>query len=262
MALAFKDMEQASQIRDYLRDVLSRTGGKSTNEVYLYHYTSLSAVLSILESRSMWLSPTSSMNDHFESALIQRVMGNKDLYFSCFSRTEECLAMYKMYTPEFGGAMLAIPFSAARQTIQSIPTSDSGRSLVVIVRNGQPLCTLAEANVYWSGVCYKGLHSDTLRAGTVWNSKIKKPLHEPELAGCAKLNGWEYEQEVRLCAVPFSTLLPGDKISVPLPSNIADEVRIVLGPSFKRQEHKDEITQLMAMGVSIVNSAYDGLVDL
>ena len=64
--MEFKDFSTPKQIKDYLLKVLSRTGGKNSNEVYIYHYSNMNAIHNMINGGYIWLSSPNSMNDTFE----------------------------------------------------------------------------------------------------------------------------------------------------------------------------------------------------
>jgi len=258
---AFKDMKTPQEVKQYLLNVLSRTGGKNKDTVCLYHYSSIGSLLSMLNSGYIWLGSTESMNDYLENEFIHSVEGKNRLYFSCFSRAEENLAMFKMYAPSPDGAMLALPFSTAQSVIDSLQAA-AGRKIVKIVRDNKLTSETVEADVYWAAVAYKDLHTDLLKAETVVNTHILNPINNPVLAGFVKLYGWEYEKEVRLCASTVVPLNKNEKIAIELPERIEKQISIITGPGFNKAGNKKYISKLKRMGVNIHDSEYDALVDL
>lgn len=259
--LAFKNLNTQDDLKAYLLNVLSRTGGKRKNEVFLYHYSRIPKFYSILLGGYLWLGSAENMNDYLESQFIGSGKNKDRLFFSCFSKAEENLAMYKMYAPRPNGAMMSLSFSSAQLLIDSLPKSGD-KKLVRIVRDNKLTDDTVEADVYWSAVVYKDLHSNLLKADTVFNRKINWPLSIPELAGYVKLNGWEYEKEVRLCAVTTSKLGENEKIAIRLPEEVIKNVRIVKCPGFEISTCRNYIVQLKSRGVSVRESEYEGLVDL
>jgi len=261
--VAFKDLKTADEIKKYLLNVLSRTGGKNKNSIYLYHYTKLSSLTDILNTGFIWLGSTEKMNDYMEGEFINSVDGSNKLFFSCFSRTEENLAMYKMYAPSPDGAMMSISFALAQSIIEKLPKTTSGIGKQVrIVRDNTLTDETIEADVYWAAVAYKDLHTDLLKSETVVNRQIKNPLTNNKLAGFVKLYGWEYEKEVRLCASTIRPLEPNEKIAIPLPKGIEKSISIITGPGFDKSTSKKLLANLKRKGVSIHDSEYDALVDL
>ena len=259
---AFKDLKTPEEIKEYLLNVLSRTGGKSKSEVCLYHYSKLSSLFTILSSGYIWLGSSEYMNDYMEGEFINSVEGRSKLFFSCFSRVEENLAMYKMYAPSPDGAMMAISFKTAQDIIANLPMAAENHKYVRIVRDNKLTDETVEANIYWAAIAYKDLHTDLLKAETVVNTQIQNPLNNNELAGYVKLYGWEYEKEVRLCASLPRPLGINERIAIPLPKDILKSVSIITGPAFDKQVSRDNLAKMKRMGVSVHDSEYDALVDL
>ena len=113
MSKSFRECEDSKEVRHYLLSVLSRTGGLSKGEAKMFHYTNISAFESMIRTNTIWLGSTLRMNDTFEGEMIQSDKGRNKLYYSCFSRSGENLAMYKMYAPSPGGIMISISFLKA-----------------------------------------------------------------------------------------------------------------------------------------------------
>ena len=260
--VAFKDLSTAQEIKAYLLKVLSRTGNRNKDTACLYHYTKISSLLSILSSGFFWLGSAEKMNDYLEGEFIQSVKSGNRLFFSCFSRAEENLAMYKMYAPGPSGAMMAVPFSTAQAIVDLLPKSANGSKLVRIVRDNKLTNETVEADVYWSAVVYKDLHTNLLVSETVVNNQMKNALTDPTLAGFVKLYGWEYEKEVRLCAVTARELQENERVAIPLTDEMIKKVSIVTVPGFDKKRHRGDLSKLRRMGVSVHDSEYDGLVDL
>ena len=258
---AFKDMKTSQEIKQYLLNVLSRTGGKDKKTACLYHYTKIKSLQAMLSSGYIWLGSTDQMNDYLEHEFVDSVKRENKLFFSCFSRVEENLAMYKMYAPSPDGAMMAIPFTMAEAIIDNLETSN-GKKLVRIVRDNKLTDEKIEADVYWAAVAYKDLHSSMLKSDTVVNTHISRPKNDPELVGFVKLYGWEYEKEVRLCAVTDRALGKNEKIAVELPSDIDRHISIITGPGFNRTGNLQLISELTRCDFDIKASEYDNLVNL
>lgn len=256
--MPFSDYTKPEEIANYLRKVLSRPGGKK-NEVKLYHYTTIQTAVSIIENHSIWLGSTDRMNDYLEGEFIQSAAG-RTMHFCCFSKVEENLAMYKMYGPGPDGVMLEISYGTASRVLDEVETAENGKKLVSIVRDGEMTEEQVEADVYWSEVCYKDLHTDILRVGKVENGNIRHPLTVQELAGYVKLYGWEYEKEVRLCADIGRPLEENERIAIKLPDDF--ELTVVFGPEFDKSKNRKLHSKLKRLGVLTRDSEYDALVDL
>jgi len=240
---AFKNIRTSNELIAYQKQVLSRTGGRTSKEARLFHYTNINAMRNMLATQSMWLSPAVDKNDILEAELI-RSAGITDLCFSCFSRANQNIAMFKMYAPNPDGVMLSISFEDAKMMLNQRP---------VLVEDGVIL-EETDTVLYWIGVCYKDIESDKITTPGQENHHIEKPLKE--LAGAIKLSGWEYEKEVRICGI--KRLNSGQKISVKLP----EKVEVVLCPGFDREKNKRELSFLMQNGVGYKSSLYEDWIRL
>lgn len=257
----FSNIKTPEEIKYYLLNVLTRTGGKTKDQIYLYHYTSINALAGILLSNSIWLGSTRTMNDYMEGEFIESSEGINRVFFACFSRAEENIAMYKMYAPPPNGAMLVISYSMAQAIIDNLPVSEN-KTMCNIVRDNKITPERVAADIYWSAVAYKALHSDLLKCETVKNKEIENPIFVQDLAGFVKLYGWEYEREVRLSAVTETILSENEKIALPLPSVVTNNAMIVTSPGFDKQKHQRTLSKLKRRGVTIHDSEYDGLADI
>lgn len=260
--MKFGDMTTTLQIRNYLKSVLGRPGPRGKDGVELYHYTGIDSLVSILDSGYLWLGSATNMNDHLEAEFVKRSGMRNRLFLSSFSKVEENLAMYKMYASEPNGVMIAISYATAERIIEEQDKSPIGKQLVSIVRNKKLTGEQIESDLYWSAVCYKDLHTDNLSAENVTNSNIENPLLDSSLAGFEKLYGWEYEKEVRLCAVTQRPLKDNEIVAVKLPEDTKKLLSVVLCPGFSKIRNYTEFIELKMKSVQIKESAYEALVDL
>lgn len=259
---SFKDLKTGNEIKTYLKKVLSRTGNKGKADTFLYHYTKITSLDRILDSGFIWLGSSRDMNDYMEGEYINSVNEDNRLFFSCFSRAEENLAMYKMYAPSPAGVMMSLSFAQAQSIIDQLQDGSDSAKLVYIVRDNKLTNDKVEADVYWAAVAYKDLHSNLLKVETVVNTKIATPFKNPELAGFVKLYGWEYEKEVRLCAYTRKPLEINEKIAIPLPDSFSNRVNIITCPEFNKQSYKKELSRFKRLDLSVHDSEYDALVNL
>lgn len=259
--MEFKDFSTPKQIKDYLLKVLSRTGGKNSNEVYIYHYSNMNAIHNMINGGYIWLSSPNSMNDTFEKEVIKLSNNTYGYYFTSFSQTEENIAMYKMYAPQPDGAMLCINYEDAKYILSELERAASGKVIATIVRNSKETEETIEADVFWASVAYKGLRDDLIICGTVINNKIKTPLRASELAGFVKLYGWNYENELRLCAKTAHPLKDNEKLAIKIPDTIINRLKIVLCPGFDKKLYRSKIVDLKTLNVTVKDSEYDEFVD-
>lgn len=260
--MKFKDYSKSIEIKKYLLNILSRTGGVSKNSTFLYHYSSIYSISNIIKNKYLWLGHTEKMNDYLEGEFIESVEENNNLFFSSFSKVEENIAMYKMYAPNPDGAMIVLPYSAADKIIKTLVEKDGTTKKALIVRNREATNENINAKLYWAEVCYKNLHDDLITVGTVFNNNITNPLNEPDLAGFIKLHGWKYEEEVRLCAMTERALMKDERIALRLYDGFEKDITIITGPGFDKDKHKKIISNLKRQGIKVQNSEYEGLIDI
>ena len=79
---------------------------------YLYHYTSVNTLALILKSKSIRLSPLSSVDDLTECLSADEVNYGQYVFVTCWtSDEEESIPFWKMYTPDMTGVRLKVPTS-------------------------------------------------------------------------------------------------------------------------------------------------------
>jgi hypothetical protein len=112
---------------------------KDIAEPHLYHYTSATALLNIVQSRTFWASRTDFTNDRLEaqhlnerlrhmvenpnvclpwassvphthlSALACQLQNGQIMFFASFSRHADSLTQFRMYSPAAGGYVIGFP---------------------------------------------------------------------------------------------------------------------------------------------------------
>ena len=257
---AFKDMDNPLEVRKYLLNILSRVGGKNKDENYLYHYTNIDTADKIVNGECIWLGAIQNMNDAFECENINEFIGENLVFYSCFSRAEENMAMYGMYASKPNGVMLKLSYKDAKEMVDNLPKGKKNYKKLRVVKNSKLTEKTIEAEVFWAGVAYKQLHSDLIKAETVVNNHLKNPLNIKELAGLVKLYGWEYEREVRLIAIADKKLADNECLAIPIPKDIASKIQIIKCPGFATAEHKKELAKFKRVGVKVLESEYENFV--
>lgn len=258
--MAFADYETVEEIKGYLKKVLNRTGGKEKNALSLYHYTNVDALYSIMNSSSFWLASSDKMNDYLEDDYVKSASLGKRFFFMSFSKNEENLAMYKMYAPNPKGVVCSFSYEIAEDILTNIPNTENGLKEVNIVRNNILTKDTVGARIYWSAVCYKDLKTDVLFAETVSNNKIKKVFSRNDFAGFVKPYGWEFEREVRLCAITSRALEENEKVAIKIPDDIISRFCVSLCPGFEKKD--SGYKKIVRMCNNIATSPHDGIVDL
>ena len=250
------------EIIGYLKHANMYMGNRNKEQRVLFHYSNINSIYSILSNGCIWLSSISRMNDYLESEFYNSSCSDKHLYFASFSRFEENLAMYKMYGNSDSGASLKVSYSDMNSLIKALRIGSSDYYDAVVVHNSLETDNHINVKMYLTAVCYKEIHSNVLKVGTVSNNLIADPLNNPELAGFVKLDGWEYEKEVRLCAETDIDLGANDKIAIHIPSQIIENVEVIKCPGFDNGKNKDVLSKLKRIGISVRESEYESLVRL
>ena len=250
------------EITGYLKHVYMNMGSKPKDQKVLFHYSNINSIHAILSNGCFWLGSISRMNDYLESEFYNSSCSDKLLYFASFSRFDENLAMYKMYGDRYSGASLKISYSDMISLVNSLQIDSTEYYDGVVVHDSLETDKHIRVKMYLATVCYKELHSNVLKVGTVSNNLISNPLNNPELAGFVKLDGWEYEKEVRLCAETDIDLGVNDRIAIHIPTEIIKKVEVIKCPGFDNGKNKNVLSKLKRIGITIRESEYESLVDL
>ena len=258
----FENCLNPYEIIGYLKHAYMYMGNKAKEQRVLFHYSNIECIYNILKSGYIWLGSIDTMNDYLEREFYNSFSKEKSLYFASFSRFEENLAMYKMYGNIECGAAMKIGYSDMMNIVNCsrIGSKDSYEAL--IVREGRLTDERIKMNLYLSAVCYKELHSNVLKIGTVSNSLMIDPLNNPDLAGFVKLDGWEYEKEVRLCAIIDRRLGPKERIAIRIPKEVISNIEVIKCPGFDNKKNTDYLSKLKRLGIAVRESEYESLVNL
>ena len=202
------------------------------------------------------------MNDPFETAVLTNQGLSKRLFYTCFTKVPESLAMYKLYGIDKNSVIIKISYSDLAKFITENNISNDHYSTVrqmKILRNNQSTNKYVSGELFFTAIGYIDPRSKELRTGTSINSHIKKPFLSSELAGKVKYNCWEYEEEVRLCAQLASDLDDNECLSVKVPENFDSMISIILCPGFDRVKNKRILMDLRMRDIDCQASVYDPL---
>lgn len=254
----FEDLSSSSEIKNYLKNVLKYSGNTSKDNKTLSHYSNIECILNIVTGGYLWLGSMSKMNDNLEYEVVRDLPYK--LFFTSFSKMTENIAMYRIYSQAPDGTVLELTYKEAEEIINCIPKDSSGKSILHIVRDKKVIEQTVTADVYWAAVCYQELHSNKIKTGSVTNSRISNPMLSDELAGFIKLDGWEFEKEVRLCAVTDGVIEETDRLAIKLPKDLAARISIIKCPNFDKDKYTSEIRTLKKHGVRIQESEYEDII--
>ena len=265
----FEKITNSEDMNEYLESTANSIGDK--DDIVYSHYTDISSALSIFSSGTLWLNSYSHMNDIFEKELLDRSTKKGKYFFISLSRTNESLALYNIYGMKESSVVLMIPQEVFVCDIREILDSehkggidDDSRSGSYI-RNVEVFCydgsQISEIETCLSllNVVYCNPYDNSLSIEGKCNSNIISPLKEDSLAGLVKYDCWEYEKETRFCAEVLGENMPSlAKLSIDLPKDFCNKVKVILGPGFNKEKYYDELIELKRLGVLYENSVYDG----
>lgn len=262
----FKNISSAEEMREYLINCLNR----HNEDEYLLHYSSLETVINIFETGYFWLGDYNYMNDLFERELLNQCQCDGTLFYMCFSKGSESLAMYKMYGKGKSSVVLKIPIPVMREIISNAGhkervggIDDDGKESafirkINIVENEIVSKNTVETRLYCTDIAYINPYNNKLKCGKENNELIETPLNSNELVGMLKYDCWEYEQEVRLYGNVIDLPKSIKKLAVKLPKDFKGKVKVILGPEFDKELYHENLVYLRRLGIICENSIYDG----
>ena len=232
--LSFEGIDNASDLINYLD-----AGARLSNSIYLYQYTSVSALVNMLRSKTMHLSNAKYMNDQLEYQNGDaRVWEN--LFFSCFMMEEdESIGMWSMYAqPWRHGVKISIPKEILRRWVKEV------KELVEISQQtkqptGRVISDTDAFRIWLSAVAYSNFDGlslkgdeEILRCGGQENKILKNIPHQPELTGYIKDMAWSYEKEVRV-KVQFDNSVGFERVAIKMPDYVIESMVITPSPLFE-----------------------------
>lgn len=230
----FSEIESPQDLIAYLShstDRLDNTKNNSTQ--YVYHYTKLCNVVSIINNRRWWLKSPKTMNDGLEFQHISESKQNKTVFFASFVyNLSESIAMWSMYAqPWEDGVYIRIPVKQFKEwknnteIIYTVHRTETKESLI-------PVENLSIVRVaYTNADSVQSESKEILRCGKAENTNLKNTPDLPDLMGYIKDMAWEYEQEVRMLAAVDKSI-ECDGLAIEVTDDLIDSMEIVAGPRF------------------------------
>lgn len=232
---AFSAIQTPKDLICYLDDSTRRL----ENSTYLYHYTTISRAVDIIQNRAWHLGNAAGMNDkmEFKNGDPNRW---KNLFFSCFMcEDKESIGMWSMYAqPWESGVKIAIPKQAVRAWIKR-----TKNLLEISTQNYKPTGRMIpidknSASLRLSSVAYSNADSMQVkkeREKLSWsnqnNTNIRDAVRIPELTGYIKDIAWSYEKEIRIKA-EFENVHNVKRVAIPLDDELIEAMTITASPLF------------------------------
>ena len=232
--LSFEKVSDSNQLKLYL-DANSRLN----HSRYVYQYTTVSALVSMIKSKTLHLSNAKNMNDQLEYQNGSKAIW-RDLFFSCFMmEDEESIGMWGMYAqPWRDGVKIAIPRETLRKwvsdTTEIMEVSQATKRLT-----GRKLTNHEMFRIWISAIAYSNCDGinlkndkEALRCGGQTNRLLHNATHNAELTGYIKDMAWSYEKEVRV-KVSFENWMGFERIAIAMPDYVIDSLVITPSPLFE-----------------------------
>ena len=235
----FKEITSTQDLIAYLSDSINRLDNTKNKSVqYVYHYTKLSNVVSIIKSRFWWLKSPKTMNDGLEFQNISEFEQSNAVFFASFMYdSSESIAMWSMYAqPWEDGVFIRIPVAIFKKWIRNTETIYT----VLCPKNQKPIIEkspIPNKDLSIVRVAYTNSDSvqdksdEILICGKAENNLLKNTPHLPDLVGYVKDMAWEYENEVRVLATVDKSI-KCDGLAIELSDDLIDSMEIVAGPRF------------------------------
>lgn len=235
----FSEINSPQDLIAYLSDSVNRLDNTKNKSIqYVYHYTKLSNVVSIIKSRFWWLKSPKTMNDGLEFQNISEFQQSKAVFFASFMYdSSESIAMWSMYAqPWEDGVFVRIPVAIFKKWIRNTKIIYT----VLCPENQKPIIEkspIPDKDLSVVRVAYTNSDSvqdkseEILICGKAENNLLKNAPHLPDLVGYIKDMAWEYEHEVRVLAAVDKSI-ECDGLAIELPDDLIDSMEIVAGPRF------------------------------
>ncbi len=235
----FSEINTPQDLITYLSDSANRLDNiKNKSIQYVYHYTKLSNVVSIINSKYWWLNSPQGMNDGLEFQHISESQQNKAVFFASFVyNSSESIAMWSMYAqPWEDGVFIRIPVAVFKKWIRNITTIytvlNPKSAFPIIEKSLIPIKDLSIVRVaYTNSDSVQNKSDEIIKCGKAENYLIKRAPYLPNLVGYIKDMAWEYEHEVRVL-VATDKSIKCDNLAIELPDDLIDSMEIVAGPRF------------------------------
>ena len=212
----FKTIENTDELLNFLQ---------TRKHDYYYHFTTVSKLVKILESRRWRFSTGALMNDQHEYNIKSAPGLREKIFSTCFSFGDKNnMAMWAMYSIPWEEAVrIRIPGETMREWVEKLKMVDRPNL----------------SNVSLHDILYiDGRIGESHFAHFYWSRAKKSALNEPDgtdvslsprFTGHLKNSAWKHEQEARL-AVTLQDVTDKLFYDFPLPDNFFSKIQITTGP--------------------------------
>lgn len=258
---SFETCRTPEEVKQYLQMVLTRPSGKKET-TYVFRYTKIKYLIDMLKTGYMRLGPCADMNDDFETAVLKRHGVLRKLFYACFTKVDESLAMYKLYGIDQDSVIFRISYADLEKFITEDAT-DSGEKYAPfhnfrVLRDNKPVEGLTcQGKAFCTAVGYYDPRKNVIKSVTKENNNIHGPFIKPELAGKVKYSCWAYEDEIRLCGETSNPLSDNECLSIKVPNDFDSMISVILCPGFDKSKNRELLFELRMRGINYSDSVYD-----
>lgn len=220
----FKNLKNLKEIKEFLID-------RAERHSYYYHYTSIDALKSMLQSKTLRLSHITKLNDLTEGFNHNNDL--KNLYVGSFSfSSHESVALWSIYNSSLNKA-IRIKFTKA-SILKTIKNT-------VCCHNPETRKKYRIKNIKLVDITYFNDKTNSIR----WNrsllttkkcSNLKQICEDGDFTGAIKNIAWEYETEVRiLVELDTKCTNPPPKIDIDV-MPLWKSAKILCGPCLPKED--------------------------
>lgn len=261
---AFPNINTFDGLRKNLTERANKLAArKGENVLYLCHYTSLRAAISIIKNKQWYIGSPLRMNDGLELTHAGEETWKKIFFASFMYEPQESIAMWSMYAqPWSDGVMLRIPVDAFKKwkdgnLIISTADPETKRANSDDISIATKLSFHAVA--YTNAESKESADEEVLSCGNQENVILRDVITAPELVGYVKDCAWSYENEYRM-RVDVDDSISCAGISLSIPDETINAIEITAGPRFKGDLYSRIQKEIaMTLGTArITNSIFQG----
>jgi hypothetical protein len=177
-------------------DIYKKYHKKAKSHKYLYHYTTIDALLSIITNKEIRLSNLFLLNDPLEyERLFNEPMLQNRIFVCCFNHIiEDAIPLWKMYADGSYGIRIGFPIKSV-QFFENLSNYRCGP----FIFNENPNRTWKFGYSSVVDVIYDDDFSRFITSFDAHHSPDVDKIQIPIAIGHLKKKCWEYEKETRIC---------------------------------------------------------------
>ena len=228
---SFSEIKSASALIEYLS-----SKERFDDFKYVYHYTTIDKLNSIINSGYWYLGNPKNMNDQLEYSYFNSFYWDKLYFISLMVEQEESIGMWNTYGRDKRNAIIMkIPLKAIKKWLGEVTTIREAKIKKGTIELGKEIDG-SLFQKFLHRVSYYDARSDkkVLRVGNNKNL-VFEDLYCDECIGYVKNIAWMYENEIRL-RIETHERVKTSGIAINISDDLFEDLEIILGPSFSSDE--------------------------